>query len=71
MACLNVFSIGEVARSGTGPEAHLSRTTMFGYILWGLLEYHIFSPLFFYRLIRNWRRQSAAKPPPETGPDAN
>jgi len=53
-----IASLGEVARSGVGPEARFTPMRLVGYILLGLTQYMIFAPLYFYRLYRNYRRMN-------------
>ncbi|MCX7010287.1 MAG: zinc ribbon domain-containing protein [Kiritimatiellaeota bacterium] len=69
-----IASIGEVARSGVGPEARFTPLHILGYVLFGLVEYHIFSPLYFVQLFRNFRRHRQtptspmiSQPPPPSG----
>ncbi len=62
-----IFSIGEVLRSGVGPEARYSSLTAPGYIVIGLLQYGLFSPFYFVRLFLNWRRLSKAGAEPPGG----
>ena len=52
-----IAAVGEVARSGVGPEARFTVGHTIGYVLFGLVEYHVFSPLYFVQLFRNYRRQ--------------
>ena len=59
-----IASVGEVARSGVGKEARFTVLRTIGYVLFGLVEYHIFSPLYFVQLFRNYRRQRC----PPAGP---
>ena len=51
-----IASMGEVARSAVSAEARFSPLRTLGYVLFGLLQYQIFSPLYFIRLYRNYRR---------------
>lgn len=69
MHYIHIFSVGEVLRSGMGPEARFSRLTVPGYVVFGLLEFGIFAPVYYVQLFRNWRRH-ARKPaqPPEPDP---
>jgi hypothetical protein len=63
MSYLHVFSLGEVLRSGVGPQARFTVLTVPGYLVVGLAEYALFAPLYFIRLALNWRRL-ARQPPP-------
>jgi hypothetical protein len=58
MSYLHIFPIGEVLRSGVGPEARYTRITVPGYIALGLLQYNVFSPVYFICLVINWRKIS-------------
>lgn len=64
MDYLQIFAIGEVMRSGVGTDARFTRLTVPGYIVLGLLQFGLFSPVYFFRLVMNWRRVSreAARP---------
>jgi len=53
---IRIFSIGEALRSGVGPEAHFTTFRTAAYISIGLVEYGVFSPLYFIRLYRNHLR---------------
>jgi len=70
MPYLNVFSVGEVVRSGVKPGTRFNLLRTAGYILVGFLEYHVFSPLYFFRLYRNHRsrKESAERDAPEASP---
>ncbi len=52
-----IFSMGEMFRNGIGPNPNLSLLTRVGYILAALLQYGLFAPLYFFRMIRNRRRR--------------
>jgi len=54
-----LFSEGEVLRNGTTGKFRINVLTIAGYFLCSLVTYVIFAPLFWYRLLRNLRSQSA------------
>ena len=64
MPFLYIFSIGEVLRSGTGPEARFTPLTVPGYIVFGLSQFGVFAPIYFFRLFMNWRRRSRSESVP-------
>ncbi len=55
---IQIFSIGEVLRSGVGPEAHFTPFRTVAYVALGLTQYGFFAPLYFIRLFLNHRRLS-------------
>ncbi len=63
-----IFSIGEVFRSGVGPEARFTKLTVPGYIAIGFLQLGVLSPLYFIRLFLNWRSLSRRGSHPPAAP---
>jgi hypothetical protein len=61
MPFVYIYSIGEVARSGVGPEARFTPLTTTGYVLFGLTQYQLFSPWYFVRLYLNYRKLKLAQ----------
>ena len=68
MHYLQIFSLGEVLRSGVGPEARFTKLTVIGYVVLGLEQYSIFAPFYFFRIIRRRSKQRALPPPNNDGP---
>jgi len=61
-----IASLGEVARSAVGPEAKFTPFNTTGYIVFGLIQYGLLSPIYLFRMYRNYRRlkrEDAASPP--------
>lgn len=52
MAYINIFSLGAFFRSGVDGSVPLTKFRIAGLVLTALIHYHIFAPLYFYRLYR-------------------
>ncbi|NQT92912.1 MAG: hypothetical protein HQ559_09130 [Lentisphaerae bacterium] len=69
-----LFSIGEVARSGIGEHAHFTKLNVVGYAFFGLSQYGFLAPVYFLRLLQNYRkirrkkRASNEESPAHAGP---
>jgi len=70
MPYIRIFSIGEVFRSGVGPEARFTPLTTTGYILIGLSHWGYLAPLYYLRLFLNFRKLRRASRRP-SGPGAD
>ncbi len=55
MPFVYIFSMGEVVRSGVGPDARFTRFRTVGYAVLGLAQYGVFAPLYYLRLFLNYR----------------
>lgn len=60
MPYIYIFSVGEGARAGVRGRLKRSPLNAVFLILFGLLEYAIFAPFFWFRIYRNWKRQKTA-----------
>jgi len=52
-----IAALGEVLRSGVGPEARFAPLRTLGYIFVGLWNNSILAPLYFLRLYRNYQNR--------------
>ena len=57
-----IFSIGEVVRAGVGSRLKWSFFNTILLILFSLVEYMVFAPIYWYRMYRNWRRGRNTRP---------
>ena len=66
MPYLYIFSIGEVLSIGTFRRFSVRPLTVVGLILFSFTQYHVFAPIYWYRLVRNIQRlrQAEAGVPP-------
>lgn len=53
-----LFSVGHTLRIGTDGDFKRSPLVIAGFILFGLAEYMLFAPIYWYLLLRNLSRQS-------------
>ena len=63
MPYVQVFSMGEVLRTGTSGNFRRNPLTIIGYIFYALSQYFIFVPFFLFRFIQNLNRQKTPPPP--------
>jgi hypothetical protein len=66
MPFVNIFSEGEVLRSGVTDHVRPSIPIVLGYLLLSLGTYYVFAPLYWFQLFRNLKRQHNQSP--ESGP---
>lgn len=69
MPFVYVFSQGEVFRNGVTDKFRVSPLLITGYLLYSLISYAIFAPLFWYFFLKNLQRQKEQTPAasPEVG----
>lgn len=53
MVYVHVFSIGEVLRTGTTGAFRLTRLNILAFVLFSLLQYSVFAPIYWIQLARN------------------
>ena len=70
-----LFSVGHALRIGAFGNFKRSPLTVAGFLALGFIEYSVFAPFYWFRLLRNifYKPQSGStsdQPPTETAPDA-
>jgi len=65
MPYLQVFSEGEVFRNGTSGRFRNRPLILFGYFLITLGTFSFLAPIYWFSLLLNWKRPSAAPEPAE------
>lgn len=69
---IRIFSLGEVMRSGVGPEAPLTTFTICGYILVSYTQFWLVFPFYVFRLCRNiLRKKKSARTEGNDGDEKN
>ena len=63
MPFISIFSVGEVARSAAYDHLRPTPLIIIGYTVFGVYEYVVFAPLFWFWFARNLRRWLAPQPP--------
>jgi hypothetical protein len=63
-----LFSIGHTLRIGTAGSFKHSALTIVGFFLFGLVEYALFAPVYWFVFLRNLSREQQAEPVAEPGP---
>ncbi len=63
-----IFSEGEVLRNGVSQHVRWSALTVIGYVLFSVITYAIFAPVYLYWLFKNVRRDPPAEESPEASP---
>jgi len=59
MPYVYLFSEGEVLRTGVAGKFRVNALTVGGYLIYSLISYLIFAPIYWYLLLRNVRRIKA------------
>lgn len=63
-----VFAMGHGLRVGTTEKFRRTPLTLCGFFLFGGLEYGLFAPVYWYRLLRNLRKPAPNEPPETDAP---
>ena len=65
---IRIFSLGEVARLGSYGQVRRTPLTIIGFLVFGISEYNVFAPIYWYSFLVNLRRCSTA---PQIDDDLN
>jgi hypothetical protein len=65
-----LFSIGHTLRIGTNGDFKRSRLTITGFLIFSLVEYAIFAPIYWFIFLKNLSRQSPSYPSVESFSDS-
>lgn len=58
MPYVRVFSEGEVFRNGVTDRLHVSSLIVIGYVLYSLISYIVFAPVYWFFLFKNLKRSA-------------
>jgi hypothetical protein len=63
---LYLFTVGDILRQGTSGRFRVRPLTVAGFLLFSLLEYTVFAPVYWFLLLRNLRSQRSKPDPVES-----